>query len=318
MRVKRLKQFLSRKKKDFLIFSHYLKYFSLKEDKRKCIIVCFDGLFPHGGLVDRLKGIVSLYQIAKELDYDFKILFDNPFELSMFLEPNSIDWRFKRDNIKWYPTKTRCLYLINNFDANPLEIIKKSKANRFYVYANIDYSKVTFPNLKQEDLYENWRQNFNALFKKSNLLEEKLNAISAESFIAFHSRFTSLMGDFKDTTTKLLSIDEKEKLSETLLKIIERVKKGEGEKAYLFSDSINFIHKIKQQIDINTIDGNPFHMDNFDKAKNTEGHLKTLVDFFLMSKSKKIYFLKVAPMYHSSFSKYAAIIGNTEFELLES
>ncbi|TBN03609.1 hypothetical protein EYD45_08815 [Hyunsoonleella flava] len=308
---------MSKKKKQIMLFLYYSKHFSLKPIKTKQIVVCFDGLFPHGGLVDRLKGIVSFYLIAKALGYDFKILFDTPFELDVFLQPNAIDWKFKRSNVKWHPTKTRCLYFINNFNANPLAVIKKSNASQFYVYANIDYSKSIFPELNQDDLEKKWREGFNQLFKKSDFLEEKLNTISTEPFIAFHSRFTSLMGDFKDTTSKKLSAEEKNRLCDVLLQIINRVKAEEQQKAYLFSDSINFIKHIKQQVEINTIEGNPFHMDNFEMRSGIEGHLKTMIDFFMISKSKKVYFLKVKPMYNSSFSKYAAIIGNVNFECLE-
>ena len=86
----------------------------------------------------------------------------------------------------------------------------------------------------------------------------------------------------------------------------------------MFSDSINFIEYVRDKITIKTVEGNPFHMDNFEKTNDTNGHLKTLIDFFMISKSKKVYFLKVNPMYNSSFSKYAAIVGNTKFERLEA
>ncbi|MGB6269798.1 MAG: hypothetical protein WBF67_12400 [Olleya sp.] len=318
MTLKKLKQFLSKQQKESIIFFHYLKHFSFKKPEQKQIVVCFDGLFTHGGLVDRLKGIVSFYQIAKVLDYDFKILFDNPFELSTFLEPNAVDWVLKRSEISWHPTQSKYLYLVNDFKANPLQIIKNSKAKQFYVYANIDYSKTTFPELKSQALENKWREDFNNLFKKSELLDHKLQAISSESYIAFHSRFTTLMGDFADTTTNILSEEDQEALSHQLLTIINRVIAKNDKKAYVFSDSINFINFIKKHTDINVVEGNPFHMDNFNKSDNLEGHLKTLIDFFMIAKSEKVYFLNVKPMYNSSFSKYAAIIGNTDFQVLEA
>ena len=318
MTLKKLKQFLSKKKKKEMVFFHYLKYFSLKHPKQKQIVICFDGLFAHGGLVDRLKGMVSFYQIANELNYDFKILFDNPFRLSTFLEANTVDWELSRSDITWHPTQTRTLYLVNDFKANPLELIKKSKAKQFFIYANIDYAKATFPELNTNELEAKWRDDFNSLFKKSELLVEKLNTISSEPYIAFHSRFTSLMGDFADTTTKVLPKDEKEALNNKLLSIINRVKAEQNQKAYVFSDSIYFIDYVKENTEINSVEGNPFHMDNFEKCDNLEGHLKTLIDFFMIAKSETVYFLNVKPMYNSSFSKYAAIVGNTNFEVLDA
>ena len=172
-------------------------------------MVCFDGLFTHGGLVDRLKGMVSFYQIATELGYDFKILFDNPFDLKTLLEPNQVNWQISRNQLKWHPTKSEFLYFVNNFNVNPLQIIRQSKAQTFYVYANIDYAKTTFPSLDKAQLENKWKISFNMLFKKSVFLESKLNAIETTPYIAFHSRFTTLMGDFVDTTEKVLSEIEK-------------------------------------------------------------------------------------------------------------
>lgn len=317
MSIKALKQFLGKTKNSIKLFLYYVRYFNLKQSKTKQIVVCFDGVFSHGGFVDRLKGIVSCYQIAKLLGYDFKILFDNPFKLNSFLEPNAIDWSYNRNDIKWHPTKTKFMYLMNDFEANPMELIAKSSANTFYMYTNVDYSKTIFPSLNQKELEHNWRNSFNELFKKSKLLEQKLNTLIAKPYIAFHTRFTTLMGDFVDTTTKILTVKEQEVLSKKVVKIINKTSNQYKQEAYLFSDSINFINYVKTNTDINIIEGVPHHMDNFVNSKEPNGHLKTMIDFFMISKSEKVYFLKVNPMYNSSFSKYAAIVGNSVFECLE-
>jgi len=317
MTLKKIKHFLSKKHKGIIMFFHYLKFFSLKQPKQKRIIVCFDGLFPHGGLVDRLKGMVSLYQVAKELDYDFKIVFDNPFQLSSFLEPNHVPWELQPKHITWHPTTTKLLYLINNFEANPFQIIKKSKAHQFYVYANIDYSNSIFPELDLKNVESKWREDFNELFKKSELLKAKLNDLLSEPYIAFHTRFTSLMGDFKDTTSKVLSNEAQSELSRRLLEIINKEKDVENKKAYVFSDSIKFLEYIKIHSDINIVDGHPYHMDNFKKSDDLNNHLKTLIDFFMIANSDRVCFLNVKPMYNSSFSKYAAIVGDTNFKMFK-
>jgi hypothetical protein len=296
----------------------YAKYTSFKQPLQKQIVVCFDGVFPHGGLVDRLKGIVSFYQIAQELDYDFKLLFDNPFNLSNFLEPHEVDWKINRDQIKWHPIKSKFLYLMNDFKTNPLQVIKNCNAQTFYVYSNIDYSKSTYFSLNEKEHETKWRNSFNELFKKSQFLETKLNAIETTTYIAFHLRFTTLMGDFEDTTNKVLSLKQKQELSSNLLTIINRVKAEKNIKAYVFSDSINFIEYAKKNTDISVVEGVPFHMDNFNGDSNLEGHLKTLIDFFMIANSKKVYFLNIKPMYNSRFSKYAAIVGNTNFQVLEA
>lgn len=316
--LKLLKRLMGHYFRWFKLLSHYIRYISFKEVKKKQIVVCFDGLFSHGGLVDRLKGIVSFYQIAQKLDYDFKILFDDPFELDVFLEPNKVDWKVNRKSIVWHPFETKILYTVNKFNINPLQIIQSSKAQLFYVYANIDYTKKIFKT--NGDEFETiWRKSFNDLFKKSLLLEGKLNEeIRRGTFISFHSRFTSLMGDFTDTTNKILSNKEKERLLNKLLTIIKRIKSETNKRVFVFSDSKKFISFIESKTDVKIVKGTPFHMDDYNNSPNMEGHLKTFIDFFILSKSEGIYFLHIPPMYNSSFSKYASIVGNTKFIYLES
>lgn len=317
MSLKSIKKTLSKNVKKTSFFLHYAKQLSFKTNtSKKRIIICFDGLFPHGGLVDRLKGILSFYEIAKLLDYDFFIQFDNPFNLDTFLEPNQVDWKIEKKDITWHPTKTKLLYIVNNFDAKPLEIITKSEANTFIVYANIDYFKTYYPLEKTEALEYKWRVSFNELFKKTKVLDNKLKGVENKKYIAFHTRFTSLMGDFVDSTTKILPQEQKEKLLQQLQVQVQNIVKGTDYKCYAFSDSVEFLNYIKAKEDVSLVEGNPFHMDNYKGGSTLEGHLKTMLDFFMIVNSEAVYFLKIEPMYHSSFSKYAAIIGDKPFKMI--
>lgn len=303
--------------KEAKLFLYYTKRISfVSNKKKKRIIICFDGLFPHGGLVDRLKGIVSFYEASKILNYEFFIQFDNPFNLDAFLEPNSVNWLIDGKDVGWHPTKTKLLYLINNFDANPIEIIKKSNANTFIVYANIDYLNAFYPEAKPSIIENKWRHSFNELFKKTKLLNDKLKGVENEKYIAFHSRFTSLMGDFVDSSVKIISEEEKQNLLSQIQTVMQGVINKTSMKSYAFSDSIRFLDFIKAKEPIHLVEGNPFHMDNYKGGSTLEAHLKTMIDFFMIANSEKVYFLKVDPMYHSSFSRYAAIIGDKPFTML--
>jgi hypothetical protein len=51
---------------------------------------------------------------------------------------------------------------------------------------------------------------------------------------------------------------------------------------------------------------------------NNNSHLKTFMDFYFMAESDAIYLLKLDDMHHSGFSKYAAILGNTEWTVLQN
>ena len=77
-----MKKIKSKISKNIKLLKFYFLYFNKitfknKTKGRKEIIIVFDGNFPHGGLVDRLKGILSFYQVAKKTDADFKIYFKN-------------------------------------------------------------------------------------------------------------------------------------------------------------------------------------------------------------------------------------------------
>jgi len=125
------------------------------------------------------------------------------------------------------------------------------------------------------------------------------------------------MGDFVDSSVKNISEEEKLQLLKQLLEIINKTKAERSLPAYVFSDSINFVKHIQENTTVKVVEGNPFHMEKYSGNTATiEGHLKTLIDFFMLSKSETVYFLNVGKMYHSSFSKYASIIGNTKFETL--
>jgi len=179
------------------------------------------------------------------------------------------------------------LYIVNDFDCNPLNMIQQSKAQTFLVYANIDYANTLYPDLSAKEKEDKWRLNFNELFKKTPLL-----------------------------TSLVLNAAQKEELVLQLQHKIKSILNTSTYKCYGFSDSIRFLETIKEKENIHLVEGNPFHMDNFGDATSIDGHLKTLLDFFMLSESEAVYFLRCGKMYHSSFSKYAAIIGNKPFKII--
>jgi hypothetical protein len=302
------------------ILIHYFDKFSFScQPEKKQIIMVFDGKIQHGGLVDRLKGIVSFYQIAQKVEADFKIYFKHPFELNFFLEPNLLDWNATEEDLKWNPMSTDILYLIDNFKVNPKVYISKSSKKKFIVYVNIDYSATTHEALNLKEQNDLWRISFHELFKKSDYLKTSLSSIASNNnTIAIHTRFTSILGDFKDTTQREVS-DERKAAIMTSLKnsILEIATENPGKEIYVFSDSIRFLNDIKRHTPYKVIDGMPRHID-FDKNEtvNIENHIKTFIDFFLIAESEEIFLLKTKEMYNSAFSRYAAIVGNKTFEII--
>jgi hypothetical protein len=282
-------------------------------NQKKQIIICFDGNFSHGGLVDRIKGIISFYEISKILNCEFKIFFNHPFELTDFLKPNKLDWTLNEKDLKYSVLSSKILYLNNDFKTNPLELLKKSKAKTFFVYCNVDYLSALYPNKIESELSKIWRNNYLELFKSSHYLKEKLVNISGPR-IAFHTRFTTLMGDFSDSTKLILNEKEKQDLIRKVVKSIdETIVLYPDKTIYVLSDSEFFLNYIKSNTSYKTLEGSPKHLEN-NKNRDIDFHIKTFLDFYFLIKSDMIFLIKIDQMHNSSFSKYASILGNRSFK----
>ncbi|WP_375239766.1 hypothetical protein [Aurantibacter sp.] len=315
--INNLKKHIGKQLRDLKVLRYHLKQLNFsKKNQKKQIIICFNGVIPHGGLVDRLKGIISFYDVSKTLDYNFYIQFTNPFLLNTFLEPNKVDWQINTSNVKYNPFNTRIINCINNFNFNPLEVIKNSNASTFIVYANIDYLKKNLSNLSEDEVNSRWRNHFNTLFKTTTTLNNALNTIKDEKYNSFHTRFTSIMGDFSDSTTAKISEIEREKLLLNLKKYVNELMSQSVIPFYGFSDSSIFLNYISKTTETKILEGQPFHMENYNGGSTLEAHLKTMLDFFTIANSETVYFLKADKMYNSAFSKYAAIIGDKPFKTI--
>ena len=312
--MKLIRKQIARLYKHFILLKFYSKkndFYSVQPKRR--IIVCFDGNVPHGGLVDRLKGIISLYEISKILDYEFKIFFKHPFELTSFLEPNLVDWIIKEEELKYNFFNSKIVYLINDFKTAPLHFFEKSKAKTFFVYCNVDYLGGFYPDKNENEINEIWRNNYNNLFKTSEYLQNKLDVLHSGPRIAFHTRFTTLMGDFTDTTKTILNEKEKLDLAQKVIKAIDNeVKQYLDKIVYVFSDSEFFLNYVRLNTKYKTLSGVPKHLEN--DSSDIDYHCKTFIDFYFLVDSDCVFLVKMNQMYHSSFSKYAAIIGDTKFK----
>lgn len=311
--MKLIKKKISSFTKFLILLKFYSKRLSFSNKKKeKQIIVCFDGNFFHGGLVDRLKGIISFYEISKILDIDFKLFFHHPFQLEEFLIPNKKNWLIQNEEINYVFCSTKILYLVNDFKANPLELIKKSKAKTIIVYCNVDYIPTLYPEKSKKEQEAIWRENYVDLFRVSSYFKKKLEFLPKNNRIVFHTRFTTLMGDFLDSTKLVLQEEDKYILSQKVIKRIdETVKLYPGNNIYVLSDSQFFLEYIQQKTTYNTLEGIPRHIEN--NNQDAEFHAKTFLDFYFIMESDEVFFIKVDEMYYSNFSKFASIIGNKNF-----
>lgn len=286
--------------------------------KPRIVFFC-DGLFSHGGLLDRIKGIVSFYEVSKILDYDFYIFFNHPFELCVFLETNLVSWKIDKDEMNFSVFNSKIIYRMNDFDYDPITEIKKSNAQNYLVYANVDYLPIFYSKNTQHDNEILWRTNFKELFRKSALLDTEFVSLPSGKRLVFHLRFTSLMGDFIDSTQKILNVEERMLLIHKIMKKIDiRVLGYPKDVVYVLSDSRFFLEYIKNHSTYNVLEGIPEHLDfSIENSGVNRAHLKTFLDFFFISESDYIEMIQLDLMYNSSFSRYAAILGNKPFSIIQ-
>ena len=91
-----------------------------------------------------------------------------------------------------------------------------------------------------------------------------------------------------------------------------------GKMLLVTSDSITFLRRVAQIDGVYVIPGTLSHMDcskHGDAPANTaDGYLKSFLDFYMISKARKVYRVGTPLMYHSEFPLYAAKINDRPFE----
>lgn len=271
-----------------------------------------------GGLCDKLRGAISTFSIAKELNIDFRIVFNYPFCLEEYLEPNHYDWRLKEKEINKdinpviLKSYVGCYEDNNNEEKNfqhqkLLEIVEKAPdKSDIYIKTNAYSGNKDFHNL------------FHFLFRPSLRLNNLINQYFKPNvkYISISFRFMNLLGDFQDCTI-VEALDEKEKQkyiadSIGLIKTLYEKNKTNIEKVFVATDSITFLDEAKKLDFVFTIPGKISHTnlpaENFDKE---------FLDLYIISQAQCIYLGRKKKMWSSCFPLYASFIENKPFEKIE-
>lgn len=286
------------------------------------IVYMADGKANHGGLSDRLRGMVTLYSYCKEVGVEFKINFQSPFDLSEFLLPNQVNWTIDEHEISYDFRQAEPIVLLSvlgqmdNSDKY-LKECKKEKShvmkklnschkNQKHVYTNIGYDDIHFHELYAE------------LFKPSAKLSDKINenlAAIGTKYISFVFRFQNLLGDFYEGPFPTLNESEKNKLIEKCLSAIERLHQKENSipRILVTSDSRRFLDIVNSISYCYTIQGEVKHM-GFTKDSNSDVYMKSFIDLYMLSLGEKVILAKAPIMYHSGFAKRASLLGNIGYE----
>ena len=299
------------------VASYYTEDASPAINQEKEVIYMVDGRMHHGGIGDRLRGIISTYDVCKKLNISFKINFISPFSLDLFFEPNKVDWRIKESDISYNSNDTLAIFCGSNGTH-----VERPFQRRWFVK---NFKK----NLKQVHIYTNailvkparFQQLFNELFRMSPILEDSVRHCTEEiggKYIAITCRFQQLLGDFKEGDYEILAEDERETLIKAAIEEIEKIHKTHNEALpiLLTSDSTGFLQRAKKEKPyVHIVEGELVHMD-YSSEPATKLHLKSFTDLMMLSRAEKIYLLKSPKMYNSGFPRIAAMIGNKPFKLI--
>lgn len=308
------------KKGEIISLNDYSKESQIIHHNKKRVVCIYDGKIKNGGLADRLRGIVSVYEVCKEQHLDFKILFNSPFKLTNFIEPNKVDWEIQENELN-YKTSITDLCYIDTLTGSTYEAMKQKQWFRkefmkeykeFHVRTNATFS-----------YNENYSTLFNELFKPSARLQtsiEKLEMELGTGYISTSFRFMNLLGDFNETVelhSKLTKEEQKKLITKNIEQLQLLHKKCPSKRILVNSDSTTFLQEATKLDYIYVIPGKITHIDGKNNNKEYEAYEKTFLDFFMIANAERIYLLRTGQMYNSGYPFAASKIYNKPFEKIE-
>ena len=308
-----------KKKEDRILLRYHLKRVGLKTPSRTRIVYCCNGEIIHGGLADRLKGIISFYAVALQCDVEFYIHHTHPFALEDYWVPNEHEWR--NDTIRFNPFRDRIISnIVHKYKAgiNPVDWIDTKIPRTYFVYSNANYLHAIFRNNDKVLLFAIWRTYFDRLFKPSILLQKALDELPKGNYRVCHLRFVGILGDFADINPRRLSEEAVVQLFSFLdAKLNELQEKKSDMPLYVLSDSPRFLAHVATNKRVRVLPGTPKHVDIQSKENSLDDHLKTFTDFYFIARSQEVIALAMPPLYESGFAGICAMQHQVPYTLIK-
>lgn len=278
-------------------------------------IFMVDGSIPHGGMFDRLKGLITIYAVAKTLGKDFRINWTYPFLLSKYLIPSKYNWLINESQMNFGIFSYHNVIAYGEY-VSPNRLMKsRTKETHFYY----GYNSLNEVNKVFKTNYS-WGELYRELFQPTPYLQRYLDCYSAEigqKYVAIHARFLNLLGDKVETAInpELASDKEKEKLVELAISAVRNISSLHPHvRVMIASDSMVFINRIKLEVpNVYIVPGEVKHIDTAGETDDAE-NIKMFTDYYLISGAQKVYSLWHEGMWKSAFPEYAALIGGVPFE----
>ena len=286
--------------------------------KRQSYVFMVDGRIHHGGMFDRLKGLITVYAISKALGKSFKLDWTYPFVLNKYLEPNEYDWLIDENQMNFGLLSHDNVIAYGEY-ANPSRLMKKRKKETHFYYGYNSLDKV---NAHFGTNYQ-WGELYRELFRPTAYLQHYLDQYQTEigdNYVAIHTRFMNLLGDKTETSInpELGSEYQKNVLVESAINSVKKISlQHPGIRIMIASDSMVFIEEIKKAMpDVYIVPGTVKHIDTAGETDDSE-NIKMFTGYYLISGAQKVYSLWHEGMWKSAFPEYAARIGNVNFERVE-
>lgn len=306
---------------------HLLKYYSPAAPKayneRKWVVFMADGKRHHGGLVDRLRSMTSIFKYCKDEGLDFKINFVEPFHLEKYLMPNHYDWLISPEQVSYNSHDSRPVYMTTSSKCGSHERERRYQLSVTRAMLSKNYKQIHVYCQAFDFNEDYFAEMFDYLFKPTPMVEEALalhlKALGGVgNYLSVSSRFLELLGDFKEPkAVKTLAPDEQTKLMEACISQIERIHEQHPDvrRILVTSDSSRFLKACGRLPYAYVIPGEIAHMDVHGTDGNDQ-HLKTFVDFLAIARARKSFLLLTGDMYRSSFALRAAQIGFHDFSVV--
>ena len=281
------------------------------------LIFMADGRMHHGGLTDRLCGMISAYRYSKIHGLIFKINFVNPYHLTDIFQPSHYDWRISPEELSYNSKDAKPVYLsvysidyknVNNYFNS---VLSKIKRRQIHLYTNARcFKKEEFPKL------------FFELFKPVPSLQRMI--ITQQKSLPLHYvsltfRFQQLLGDFREDGFPILKTEEERtKLIERCKKSVEKLYNKTNKQILVTSDSSTFLEAVTRLDYVHIVKGTIRHMD-FSKEKDVSiaVDMKSYVDFFMLANADRLYVCVIEPLYHTGFPLAASFLYNKPIVLFK-
>jgi len=290
-----------------------------RANKKAVIIIMFDNKMQHGGLLDRIKGIVSTKMIADELQYDFKIYVNKQtFNLFKFLGLKNLNIAAQKEELAYNIWTSKPVSFYNALNVTKEEVLNlfKNKRKQYHFYCNVDLHKAFYPTLTQEQLNKKWRHYFNQIFCFDDyFINAKQQLLNSKYITGFHLRFLSLLGD-KTEGNNVLPEHQKAALVQACMQHLQAIiNSSNADKFLIVSDSSVFLKQLKnstlfQANNIIILEGSIAHIDFVHDEAVLQ---KAILDFYLLSQCAIVHQIVGDRMYNSQFCRYAAILGNAQY-----